>query len=129
MFLTRENERDRLVISVDQEKKRIVANRLILKIEHIAGVAAQQYAKTTYEGRRPFFLAHFVPAGIEPHHIPNLRAANPAALEEFRPAKHGMLFAELNQSPRKFQKLILFLIAAPIEPTNLVILAISVVVQ
>ena len=39
-----------------------------------------------------------------------------------------MILSQLNQLPRELQELILFFIALPIEPTDLVVLAIRVVV-
>src|SRR5437773_10381967 len=39
-----------------------------------------------------------------------------------------MIFAELNKPPGKLQKLILLFITLPIEPADLVVLAISVVI-
>src|SRR5260370_12050388 len=78
---------------------------------------------------RPFFLAHLVTTRIEPHHIPNFRTSNPPALEKFRTAKDRMIFPELNQSSGESKQLILLFIALPIEPTNLIVLAISVIVS
>src|SRR5205823_6880920 len=90
MFLARQNERERLEMRVDQKEESLVADRLALEIQDVDRVAAQQHFDGAHGRRRPFFIGHFVAAGIEPHHVPDLRAANPAALKKFRPAKNRM---------------------------------------
>ena len=78
---------------------------------------------------RPFFLAHFVTTRIEPHHIPDFRTSNPPALEKFRTAKDRVISPELNQFLGESKQLILLFIAHPIKPTDLIVLAISVIVS
>src|SRR6266702_3840157 len=128
MFLSRENKRDWLIMCVDQQQERVVANWFTFKIENIHRVAAQQHAKTANERRCPFFLAHLAAARIEPHHIPDFRTSNPPALEKLWTAEDRMVLPELNQLLRELNKLILFFIALPIEPTDLVVLAVCIVV-
>ena len=41
IFLSRENERDRLIMRVDQQQECVVANWLTLEIKHVHRVAAQ----------------------------------------------------------------------------------------
>src|SRR2546430_17736129 len=113
MLLSRENKRDWLIMRVDQQQERVVANWFTFKIENIHRVAAQQHAKTANERRCPFFLAHLAAAGIEPHHIADFRTSNPSALEKLRTAEDGMIAPQLNQFSRELNKLILFLIPLP----------------
>ena len=72
MFLSGQTKRDQLVMGVNQEEECVVANWFAFEIEHVHRVAAQQHAETTNERGCPFFFAHLITAGIEPHHIPNL---------------------------------------------------------
>src|SRR5207248_10788290 len=74
-----------------------------------------------------FLVAHLVAARIEPHHISDLGTADAFTLKEFRPPENGMLFAEFDQASSKIEKPIIA--ARPIVPTDLVVLAISVVIS
>src|SRR5215475_10269850 len=91
-------------------------------------VATRELPNTSNEERRPFFVAHFAAAGIEPHHVANLRSADTPTLKEFRSAKDGMRIAKSNELAGELKKLILLFILRPVEPTDLVVLAISVVI-
>src|SRR5438067_3373046 len=114
---------------IDQQQKRVVADWLAFKREHVHCVAAQKHAEATNERVRPFFLAHFVTTRIEPHHIPDFRTSNPPALEKFRTTKDRVISPELNQFLGESKQLILLFIALPIKPTDLIVLAISVIVS
>src|SRR5207244_11388151 len=61
-------------------------------------------------------------------HIPNLRPAYPAALKKFWTAKYRMRFAKPDQLSREIQKLLVLFVMPPIEPADLVVLTISVVI-
>src|SRR5207244_7678981 len=90
--------------------------------------AAQEHPETPDNGRIPLLIAHFIAAWIEPHHIYDVTAAHPSAPKEFRTPKDGMGAAKLDQLSCKLEKLILFFVALPIEPADLVVLAIGVIV-
>src|SRR4029077_6792884 len=51
------------------------------------------------------------------------------ALEEFRTAKDRVIPPELNQFSGESKQLILLIITLPIKPTDLIVLAISVIVS
>src|SRR5581483_4966332 len=125
---TWQNERDRFVMCVDQKQKRFVPNRFALKTQNIGRIAAQQHSHTTNEWRRPFFVAHLVSARVEPHDIAGFRSAYPPALEKLRTSKYRVDITKRDELSGKLQKLNLLLVVAPIKPTNLVVLAISVVI-
>src|SRR5437762_3392480 len=112
-----------------QQQKRLITNWFTFGIEHIGRIAAQQHAETAHERGCPFFFSHLVTAGSEPHHIPNLGARNAAILQQLRPQKYRMLFSQFNQFSRELKKLILLVVTTPVEPTNLVVLAISIVIS
>src|SRR5882724_1443882 len=128
ILLAGKHKRYRFIMGINQQQKRVVANWFAFKINNIDRVATEQHSDTANERRRPFFVAHLAPAGIEPHHIPNLRAAYPAALKEFWTAKYRMRLAKPDQLSREIQKLLLLFIVPPIEPGDLVVLTISVVI-
>src|SRR6266536_2700428 len=101
VFLARQDKWDRFVVRVNQQQKCVIADWFPFKIENIDRVAAQQHANAANKRRRPFLLAHFAPARIEPHYIPNLRTAYPPALKKFWPTKHRMRLAKPNQLSRE----------------------------
>src|SRR6476659_8716949 len=112
---------------VDQEQEGIVANRLAFKTLDIDRVAAQEHPETADKGRIPLLVAHLIAAWIEPHHVANLRTADPPTLEKFRPSKNRMLAPKLDEAPGEFEERFLFVVMFPVEPADLVILAIGVV--
>src|SRR5437667_30785 len=71
---------------------------------------------------------HDVFSRINLHHIPDFRTSNTSTLEKFRTTKDRMLLPELNQPSRKLEQLILFLVPLPIDPTDLIVLAVGVIV-
>src|ERR1051325_1576972 len=102
---------------VDQKQESIVANGLTLESHYVDGIAAQHHSEATRERQAPVFFAHFVAAGVEPHHIFDLAAANASALKKFRAPKNRMFMPELNKLPGKLEERLLFLIRVlPIEP-------------
>jgi len=124
IFLAREQERNRFIMRVDEKKKRIVANLFAVLVDQIIRVTANQHSQTTPKWRGPLFQSHFVAAGIEPHRIVDLAAGHRLALEKFRPPKDRVLPPQLNQLPGKLEQAFLFSVPLPVEPTNLVVLAI-----
>src|SRR5579864_1381183 len=124
MFRSWKQKRDPFEVRIDQNEKCFVSHRLAFEIHDVDRIAAQKHAETTHKRRRPFVVAHFAATRRKPHHIFDLASPNPATLEKFRTSKDRMIFAELNQATGKLKELTIS--AVPIEPTDLVVLAISV---
>src|ERR1700682_5826908 len=103
---------------VDQEQECLIANRLRFEVHKIHRIAAQKHSEATHKWRSPFFFAHFVPAGIEPHHIFNFRAPKSPSLEKFWTPKYRMILAQLDQPAREFQQLVLVFVTFPMEPAG-----------
>src|SRR5260370_17662808 len=72
----------------------------------------------------PVLVGHHLSARLEPANIHS--AANPAPLEPPAPAKHGVLASQPDQPARHLQQLPVDLI--PVDPRQLVVLAVSIVV-
>ena len=117
------------MMSINKKQERFITDRLPLKIHDVLGVPAQKHSETTHKRRRPFFIAHFFAAGIEPHDVLYLGTADPPAPEKFRPPENRMVASEANQVFGEFEQLILFFIALPIEPADLVVLTVGVVIS
>src|SRR3954462_8279133 len=128
MFLAWQHERDGLVMRVEQKEERLIANRLAFEAQDIARVAAEKHSQTAHKRRSPFRIAHLVTTGIEPHHVLYLGAANSSALQKLRSAKDRMILTQFDQPPGEFDQSVLFFIPLPVEPADVIVLAIRVVV-
>src|SRR3954447_5504939 len=117
------------MMRIEENQKSLIAHRLALEIRNVERVAAQQHAQRAHERRGPLLFAHLVSTRIEPHHILDLRTTDATALEKFRPAKNRVSITQSDQFPGELQKLVLVFRAFPLEPTQLIILAIGVVVS
>src|SRR5205807_8437157 len=77
----------------------------------------------------PFLVAHFVATRVKPHHIFDLASPDSSALEKLRSTKNGMIAPELNHFPGELEQRLLFFVAfLPIEPADLVVLTIGIVI-
>ena len=94
MLLPRQDKDDRLEVRIDEKQECVVADGLALKTEHVDCISAQKHSERADKGRRPFFVAHFVAARIEPHHVFDLRAADSPALEKFWAPENRMITPE-----------------------------------
>ena len=65
---------------IQQDEERFVVNRFTFEVQDIAGVAAKQHSEAAHERRSPLLLAHFVSAGIKPHHILDFGSSYPSSL-------------------------------------------------
>src|SRR5437764_4680761 len=104
MFLAGKKERDRLIVSIEEEKESIVANGFAAEVRDINSVTTQHHSEATHKRRGPFLVAHFVATGIKPHHVFDISAADSAALEKFRPAKHRVISPQSDQTPGKLEQ-------------------------
>src|SRR6267378_4179418 len=129
VLLSRQHKNDRLKMRVDEKQEGLVADRFAFETEHVNRISTQKHSDAAHEWRRPFFVAHLVAAGVEPHHIPDLRPADSPALEKLRTPKNRMIAPELNQLLREPEKVFLLIVVFPREPAQLVILAIRVVIS
>src|SRR5689334_15748259 len=114
---------------IDQKEKRLIPHRFPLEGKNINRIAAQKHAETSNERRCPLFVAHLVSTRIEPHHIFNFSSTNSTTLQEFRAPKYRMFAPKLNQSAGEFEQLVLLIISVPVEPADLVVLAVGIIVS
>src|ERR1044072_6895514 len=76
----------------------------------------------------PIVLCHFLPVGPEPGQVFDLGAVNAAALEKLSAAKDRMGGAQHDQGAGKGEQGLLLARDVPVEPADLVVLTIRVVV-
>ena len=76
----------------------------------------------------PFFVSHLTPVRPEPQNVFDARSLDRAAEKEVPPAKHRMIQAQSNDFSNQRKQVLFGLKVVPIDPADLVILAIRVVV-
>ena len=76
----------------------------------------------------PIVLGHLFAVRAKPDQVANLRAADAPPLEEFPSPQHGMFVEEPGHQAREFQQLLARPLYIPIQPSDLIILAVGVVV-
>ena len=70
---------------------------------------------------------HLGPVELEPRQVLDIRTGR-KTLEEAPPMQHRMLLAEGDQPARELEQVTLLVVQIPIEPADLVVLAVGVVV-
>ena len=128
VLLAREHESHRLVEGIKEQEEGIVLHRLAVHVAHVHGVAADHHAEAERKAGVPVFLGHLGAIDVEPHDILHAGAADAPALEKFRPAEDRVLAPELDQPRGKLAQLLLPLRELPVEPGDLVILAVGIVI-
>ncbi len=124
----RQNEVDRLVVRVQQQEKGVGDDRRARVVELLDRIPRQAQPEAAREAVLPLLLRHLLAVGAEPREILDLRALDPAALEEPAAMEHRLLGAQADQladevdlaQPRARDR--------PRVPGDLVVLAIGVVV-
>ena len=89
---------------------------------------SEKHAQASGGGLRPFFIRHLFAIRTEPEDVLNASAANGAALKEITPPKNRVLFAQHDHALQKGQQFLIGRLEVPIEPADLFILAVGIVV-
>src|SRR5689334_9165490 len=97
-------------------------------IPFVHELAVEQHAQAAYARLAPLLVAHLVAVRAIPLDIKDLAALDTAALEKLAAVQGGVVVANLDQPARPFEQLALGLAAPPVDPAQLVILAVAVVV-
>ncbi len=89
-------------------------------------VAVQEHAQRFRETCAPILVGHLLSVGTKPRQIVYVAAANRFSLEPFAPEKYRMLLSELDDLASELELLAIYRV--PIQPRNLIVLAVRVVV-
>ena len=116
------------MIGVEQQKDVIVTQRLPTRIRFAEGIASQQHAETSCKVLVPFDDGHLSAGRREPCDVFPRCALRRASLQESTTPEHRVQTSKRQQSTRERQHLLAFVIQMPIDPAQLVVLAIGVVV-
>src|SRR5690606_16775891 len=76
----------------------------------------------------PGLIAHLLAAGLEEGDVFNPRAANGPADEELAALEHRLAIPDMHAAAHELEERLLALIQVPVEPCQLVVLAVGIVV-
>src|SRR5262249_26756775 len=91
-------------------------------------IARETHAQTLDEARVPGLVRHLLALGPEPADILDVGAADRAALKELAPLEDGLLLPDTDRCADEVEEALRSLVELPVEPAELVVLAIRVVV-
>src|SRR5216684_7637263 len=121
----REIERHRLVVGVEEQEEAVIDDIFAARAGWDS-VTAEEDADASGELPLPVVVRHRFAVGLEPADVAHFRAAKRAAVEPAAPLEGGMRAAELDQAGGEREQFVVDI--RPVEPRDLVVLAVGVVV-
>src|SRR5262245_35551199 len=115
-------------MSVQKQKKCLIDNTVAASIDFIDRISCQADSQSSCEPCLPIFVSHLMAVGAKPHQVFDVRPPELAPLEEIAPTEHRMLMKKTNDKLAELQKFSFRLIEMPIEPRNLVVLTVCIVI-
>src|SRR4051812_49357111 len=112
------------MVRVEEHDKRIVAHRFTLVVTHIERIARKQHADAAVHARRPVLYRHLAAVRVEPHDIFQPCLRDTTALKILGATENRMLLPESNEARRESAEFLLPGSMVPIEPRDLIVLAI-----
>ena len=113
-------------MAVEQDEQRIAGDRLPALVHFLDRAARQLHPERAHESRLPRRIVHLTAVGREPCDV--LRAANAPAVEIFAPAQRRLRAAETHQLADELEQRAPVGVEVPVDPGDLVVLAVRVVV-
>src|SRR6266851_591929 len=129
MIVGRDLKRNGFMVSVEQDKKRIPLDALAGFIHVFDHVSSPENTQAANEPRIPALIIHFLLGGIEPGDILDLGAANFPTLKELSAAEDRLFATESSQEAGQIAQLLLFRSQLPVDPGDLTVLAIGIIVS
>ncbi len=124
-----QRERDCFPVRVDQQQQRVADDRLAAFVDFVDEIAGKADAEAVDECRRSRLRRTFrLPRGIEPRNVLDVGAADGAAEEKLRRWNTGCSRQIVDASAHEFQEFLAAIVKVPVQPGQLVVLAIGVVV-
>ena len=117
-----------LVARIQQQQQCVVADQLAALVNLGDGVTHEHHAEGTHGGRVPPGVGHFLARRVEPQNVGGRSPAGGMTPEEGAPAQHRMRSSQMDELPYKGQQRLLLGGQVPVEPADLVVLAVGVVV-
>ena len=114
---------------IHQQKKILIAHRLSAFVEFFKAFPRKKYSQAACGFLLPLFVSHFLAVRMQPKNVLDVRALDRSSLKEIPAVKNGMVFSQSNQAPDKAEQFGIGGFRIPIDPTDLIVLAICVVVS
>ena len=124
-WLRRCREAQRLVVGIEEHEERVVHDTLTPLVRARDRRAVEEHADRLSEAGRPILGLHLGSVGAEPGDVRGVGAER-VAVEEVAAAEDGMGPPERDQPLREREQGAVFVL--PVEPRDLVVLAVGVVV-
>ena len=122
----RKTELNRFMMRVDQHQEGVVENGVAQMVFFFDAIAGESDAQASDVGLLPILFGHFMPIRSKPGQVFNVGAVDAAALEKLPAAEHRMVAPQGDHVAREVAQLLVDVL--PIEPRDLVVLAVCVVV-
>ena len=115
-------------MGIEQQQDGIAHNGLAPLVQVANQITGQPHPKTAHIAGIPGLLGHLLARGIEPGDILDARAMNGAVLEELAALEDRLGAPEMDDGAHKVAKGLLLLGQLPMQPGEVVVLAIGIVV-
>ena len=115
------------MIGIDQDQQVGAAHLFPARVD-VSVVSSNSDSQALRKAILPGIVGHFLSRGFKPGDVFDLRAANGPAFEKLATMKHRMFAPDTNDMADIFEELLLLVIQFPIQPGQLVVLTVSVVV-
>src|SRR5262245_17101322 len=115
-------------MGVQQEQERVVPDGLARRVYLLDRVAGEPEAQAAREAVRPLVGGHLLPVGPKPGKILDLRALDAPTLKEPPPVEDRVREAQAYEAPRELELLLGGARERPVDPGQLAVLAVGVVV-
>src|SRR5262245_16198069 len=122
----RQRERHSIVVAVEQYQQRVAEHGVATFVHFLDCAARQEHAEAPHEVGVPRVVGHLVPVGRQPRDI--LDAANAAILKVLPAPQRWLRASKVHELGGELQERPLFGVEVPIDPGQLVVLAVRVVV-
>src|SRR5438093_1127030 len=113
---------------IHQQKEVIIEQRLAALIVFFESRPGEKNTETARVLLLPLLVSHLAAVGREPENVFNACAANGSSLKETAAPKRWVILAQRDYPPREIEQVSVCRRQLPVDPTDLVILAISIVV-
>ncbi len=116
------------MIGIEQQNQAIVDDPLAALVGGGDFLAVQKNPNGLGQAVMPLLLGHLPAIGVEPEDVVHAGTMDRLPLEPFAPTQHRMFVAERHQLAHEFQQRRVFLWQIPVQPGDLVILTIGIIV-
>ncbi len=116
------------MVGVEQQQEVVVFDRVTVTVTPLYSCSRKIHSQAAREMLVPFRLRHLMTVGREPDDLLQAFGGHGVSLQKTAATEHRVTAPKRNHLPGEFQKPLLFLIQAPVQPEGLVVLAVRIIV-